>query len=258
MRSALIFAGAAGGLAWSLPALAPVVPSLAHALGVERRLEGADALALTFDDGPGAEATGKVLEVLAGADARATFFLVGEQVELRPSLAREIAAAGHEVALHGHRHRNSLRLTPRQFADDLERGHAAVAEATGVAPELYRPPYGILSAAALAIARRRLSPLLWSRWGRDWRSDATADSVHALVTRDLGAGDVLLLHDADEYGDPGCWRSTVAALPRILETARAAGLRVDSVSGSRAGSRAGRTSGGWRPSPSSADPPTSP
>lgn len=231
MRSAHIFAGAAGGIAWSLPALAPIVPIVADALGVDRRVESADALALTFDDGPSAVATAQVLDALDGVGAKATFFLVGEQVERRPALAREIAAAGHEVALHGHRHRNNLRLLPHLVADDLERGHSAVTDATGVAPSRYRPPYGVFSAGALAVARRRLAPLLWSRWGRDWRADATAASVHALATRDVSAGDVLLLHDADEYSDPGCWRSTVAALPRILETVAAAGLRIDSVAG---------------------------
>lgn len=67
-------------------------------------------------------------------------------------------------------------------------------------------------------------PTLWSRWGRDWSGAETPAAVAARVTRDLRAGDVLLLHDADWYSDRGSWRTTAAALPRILETVAASGL----------------------------------
>src|SRR5439155_8821651 len=155
MRASAIAAlGAAS--AWSLPALAPLVPPLCGALGVERRLEPArGAVALTFDDGPHPQGTPAVLEALERTGAVATFFLVGEQVERRPALAREITTAGHGIALHGHRHRNLLRVPPRALAEDLRRAGALIAEATGVAPRLYRPPYGIFSAAGLVLAERR-------------------------------------------------------------------------------------------------------
>src|SRR3954452_22020216 len=73
--------------------------------------DGGGYVALTFDDGPHPQGTPAIMEALAAAGARATFFLVGEQVERRPALAAELVAAGHEVALHGHRHRAMLRLT---------------------------------------------------------------------------------------------------------------------------------------------------
>jgi peptidoglycan-N-acetylglucosamine deacetylase len=219
-------AAAAGATTHFLPALATVSPRVAAALDVPLRLPLDDAVAITFDDGPHREGTPAVLDVLARAHARATFFLVGEQVEREPGLARELVAAGHEVALHGQRHRNQLRLTPRAIADDLQRGAAAIADATGEPPVLYRPPYGLFSAAGLAVTRRqRRAPLLWSRWGRDWTRRATGESVAALATRDLGPGDVVLLHDADHYSADGSWRRTVEALPRILEVAAERGLR---------------------------------
>jgi peptidoglycan/xylan/chitin deacetylase (PgdA/CDA1 family) len=183
-------------------------------------------VALTFDDGPHPEGTPAVLEELDRRGARATFFLVGEQVERRPALAAEIAAAGHGIALHGHLHRNLLRVAPRALASDLKRASTVIAEATGAVPELYRPPYGIFSPAALVLARRRgLRPLLWSRWGRDWRARATPASIAADVTRGLEAGDVLLLHDADFYSAEGSWRRTVAALPPVLDEIERLGLR---------------------------------
>lgn len=219
---------------WCSPALAPVVPAVARALRLPRRQADHGAVAVTFDDGPHPQGTPAVLEALRDAGARATFFLVGEQVERNPSLAAEIGAAGHTIALHGHRHRNSLRLTPRAFESDLARGIGAIAEATGEEPDIHRAPYGIYSAAAIeAVRRRGLRPLLWSRWGHDWRGSASARSVASELTRDLVGGDVLLLHDADHYSAPGSWRATAAALPEVLERIEVAGLTPTGLKGPR-------------------------
>jgi peptidoglycan-N-acetylglucosamine deacetylase len=200
---------------------------VAELLGLPRRIDRPDVAALTFDDGPDPKGTPAVLEALRERSATAIFFLCGEQVERDPALAAEIAAAGHTVALHGHRHRNMLRLPPRAFVDDLERGLAVIEDAVGVRPALYRPPYGIFSFPGIAEVRARgLEPLLWSRWGHDWRADRPPEAIASEATEDLTGGDVLLLHDADHYSDPGCWRGTVAALPAILERIEAAGLTV--------------------------------
>jgi peptidoglycan-N-acetylglucosamine deacetylase len=204
--------------AYWLPGAAAVCGPLRSALGVRDRLDTADRILLSFDDGPHPQATPAVLDLLGEAAVQATFFLVGEQVERWPQLAAEIASAGHEIALHCHRHRCLLRLTPRQARDDLRRAYAVIGETTGRMPRRYRPPYGIFNAAALALARsQRWQPLLWSTDGRDWQQRATADSIAARVTRGLRGGDVILLHDADHYSAPGSWRQTIAALPRILE-----------------------------------------
>ena len=223
--------GAGAGAAWALPALAPVIPSLAQALGSPRRREGAAGIALTFDDGPHPEGTPAVLELLAAAGAKATFFLVGEQVRAFPELAERIAAEGHEVAVHGDRHRVMLRMAPAMIAADLDRAQATIGELTGQRPRFHRPPLGIYSYPGLRIARQQgLEPLLWSRWGRDWSAKSTAGSISEMVTTDLSAGDVLLLHDADWYSDAGCWRNTVAALPTILERVNSSGLQFQTLS----------------------------
>src|SRR3954469_16502173 len=172
-------AGAAA--AWLGPGLAPHVPPLCRALGVPRRLSRA-SVTLTFDDGPHPEGTPAVLEALGSR--KAIFFMVGEQVERFPSLAAKVAAAGHEVALHGYRHRNQMRVTPRWLADDLERGAAAIEDATGHRPALYRPPYGIFTPAGLRLSRG-YDRLLWSKWGRDWRARTTPEEIARLATRDL-------------------------------------------------------------------------
>lgn len=219
---------------WCSPALAPVVPPVARALRLPRRHPEAGGVAVTFDDGPHPEGTPAVLEALREAGATATFFLVGEQVERNPALAAEIVAAGHVIAVHAHRHRSSLRLAPRTFEADVERGIDVIAEATGSVPDVHRAPYGIYSPAALAAVRRRgLHPILWSRWGHDWRGSATAESIAAEVTEGLRGGDVLLLHDADHYSARDSWRATAAALPAVLSRIEAAGLVPTTLKGPR-------------------------
>lgn len=209
---------ATGTVAHAGPALAPVVPSLGRALGIELRQEGAEGVALTFDDGPHPRGTPAVLEKLREGGAVATFFLAGEQVVRRPALVAEIVSAGHRVELHCHRHRNQLRLTPRQLLEDADRAKAAIEEAGGQAVSGYRPPYGIFSALGLrAVRGRGWRPLLWSRWGRDWAASATPASIARRAIAGVGAGDVVLLHDADYYSAPGSWARTAAALPIILE-----------------------------------------
>jgi peptidoglycan/xylan/chitin deacetylase (PgdA/CDA1 family) len=217
--------GAAAAVRHALPALAPVAPGLGEGLGIVMRQEDLDGVAITFDDGPHPHGTPAVLETLREHGAQATFFLAGEQVERRPSLAAEIAAAGHRVELHCHRHRNQLRLTPRMLLEDAERAKAAIEEASGQEIADYRPPYGIFSAAGLrAVRSRGWRPVLWSKWGRDWSRRATPESITRRVIADTRAGDVILLHDADYYSAPGSWVRTAAALPRILELLEARGL----------------------------------
>jgi peptidoglycan-N-acetylglucosamine deacetylase len=215
----------AAALAYAGPALAPVVPPIGGLLGLELRRGGEDGVALTFDDGPHPQGTPAILETLREADASATFFLAGEQVVQRPALVAEIVAAGHRVELHCHRHRNQLRLTPRQLLDDADRAKTAIEEAGGQPVQDYRPPYGIFSAPGLrAVLARGWRPLLWSRWGRDWKRNATPASIVRHATAGLRAGDIVLLHDADYYSAPGSWVRTVAALPIILEELEARGL----------------------------------
>jgi peptidoglycan-N-acetylglucosamine deacetylase len=218
---------AALGLAgYMLPALAAALPALRRPLGVEDRTASGRGFALTFDDGPHAQGTPAVLELLAGAGVHATFFLVGEQIARNPALAGEVVAAGHDVGVHCHRHRNLLRLAPVQVRADIDRATAALEDATGVSPLLYRPPYGVLNAAALHLARARgWRTLLWSHWGRNWEACATPDSIARRVTDGAGEGSVLLLHDADDYSAPGSWGRTLAALPQVLATLAERGLR---------------------------------
>lgn len=213
MRTRAGLSGALGAAAlWCGPGFAPHAPVLCRLLGVPRTLDRSSPT-LTFDDGPHPEGTPAVLSALGGV--RAIFFMAGEQVERFPDVAASVAAAGHEIGLHGYRHRNQMRVTPGWLREDLKRGHEAIANATGTEPRLYRPPYGIFTPAGLALTRQ-YEPLLWSKWGRDWRANTTAQEIAKLATRSLAPGDVILLHDADWYSSAGSHRRTAEAVRLIL------------------------------------------
>ncbi len=187
-------------------------------------------MGLTFDDGPHPEGTPAVLDALARCGATATFFVVGEQVRRHPGLLEEIVAAGHRLAVHGDRHVCQLRRTPRGLAADADRCAALVRAVQPGPVTHWRAPYGVFSAAGLALARRRgWQPLLWSRWGRDWTPRARPQEIARRAGAAATAGDVLLLHDADDYSATASWRRTVAALPRLIDHLQERGLRATAV-----------------------------
>lgn len=224
MRTRLGAALAAAGF-WTLPTLALASKEVAHLFGLQTHLEDARGVALTFDDGPHPQGTPAILDTLTQLGLRAAFFLTGEQVLRYPEVAREIAACGHTIGVHGHRHRLLTLRTPRATATDLRLACAAIEDAAGSTPGLYRPPYGVANPAVLLAARRAgLRPVLWARWGRDWERRASAASVAANASRGLRGGEILLLHDADHYAATGSWRATVAALPEIAKAVADAGL----------------------------------
>jgi peptidoglycan/xylan/chitin deacetylase (PgdA/CDA1 family) len=186
-----------------------------------------DHVALTFDDGPDPVSTPVFLDELDRLGWRATFFLLGSMVRPAPSLAVEIAARGHEVAVHGDGHCSHLRLTAFSIRDDVARGKDLIAAATGTEPVWFRPPYGTLSGGSLiAASRLGLRTVLWTTWGRDWRPEATAETVAADVTGGLRPGATVLLHDSDCTSAPGSWRAGVGSLSRLAEVFAARGLSV--------------------------------
>lgn len=187
-------------------------------------------LALTFDDGPDPRATPRLLDLLGERGVRATFFLLGTMAAAAPALAAEVAAAGHQIALHGHEHRMATWRGPRAAHDDLSRARDVIAAATGTAPRLFRPPYGVLSGGALLAARRLgLTPLLWTCWGREWTRHATVDSVRRTVLAGCTDGDTLLLHDSEATSTRGEFGLVLRALPALFDDWERRGLRVGPV-----------------------------
>jgi peptidoglycan/xylan/chitin deacetylase (PgdA/CDA1 family) len=156
--------------------------------------------------------------------------MLGTMARRSPGLVAEVAAAGHELAVHGDEHRNMLRRLPGPAADDIRRCRDTLAEITGVQPAWFRPPFGILSSGALRGAKRAgLATVLWTTWGRDWRKEATPESVTADVLRRYVAGGTILLHDSDCQSYPGSWRAALGALPRLADELATRRLEVGPV-----------------------------
>jgi peptidoglycan/xylan/chitin deacetylase (PgdA/CDA1 family) len=227
--------------AWALPALAGtlaglvhVAPSAAFLPGPRRRLLPDLAglgdpghVALTFDDGPSSRSTPVFLNLLREHDVKATFFVLGSQVERAPDVTREIVRHGHEIAVHGWDHRCLLLKGPRRTLAELRAAADIVESVTGERPRWFRPPYGVFSAASLVCVRKLdLTPILWSAWGFDWTRRATGVSVHRRVMKDLGGGGTVLLHDSDVASSPESWRSTLDAVPRLLDDCARLGYKV--------------------------------
>ncbi|TDD85098.1 polysaccharide deacetylase family protein [Actinomadura darangshiensis] len=221
----------ATGLAAAL--LAHALPAATWLSPVRRltpRLAGKGSpghVALTLDDGPDGSSTPLFLDALARAGCHATFFVLGSMLGRHPSVGRRIAAEGHEIAVHGWTHDNALTTRPGRVMAEMRRTVRLIEDVCGVTPAWYRPPYGALSAEGLLAARSSgLHPVLWTAWGRDWTASATPASVLATLMPDLDGGATVLLHDSDVTSAPGAWRSSLAALPDVVETCRATGLAV--------------------------------
>jgi peptidoglycan/xylan/chitin deacetylase (PgdA/CDA1 family) len=183
-------------------------------------------VALTFDDGPDPLVTPRVLDLLERYGMKATFFCVGAKVRAHPQLAAEIARRGHAVENHSDTHIHWFAaLGPWRISRDIARAQAAIADVTGARPLFFRAPNGFRNPwLDPLLARQGLRYVSWTRRGLDTvRRDAQA--VSAALTRDLAAGDVLLMHDGN------CGRTTqaepmvLAVLPVLLEHLRSHGLK---------------------------------
>lgn len=198
--------------------------------GIER-LQVADAVILTFDDGPSPEGTPETLAALDRLDVRATFFLVGEQIRRHPDLAKEMVKRGHDLALHCDRHVSQDRLTEKEALADLSGGIETFESVLSLRPRWYRPPYGRCSAAtASGCQEAGLEIVYWSSWGHDWEQ-VSAAHIAARVTRSLRPGAIVLLHDTAQFNPRATSQPTAEALPSVVGAARARGLRPTSLAG---------------------------
>jgi peptidoglycan/xylan/chitin deacetylase (PgdA/CDA1 family) len=231
-RAALV-AGAVVGAAATL-AVAQAGPGITgldrvRRLGFRRLAGQGDPghVALTFDDGPDPASTPEFLEVLADHGVRATFFMLGSMVARSPGLAADVAAAGHEIGVHGYEHRYLTTRWPQAVRSDLTRATDEIGAATGVRPRFFRPPYGVLSGPALlAVRELGLTPVLWGAWGREWTPGSTAQSIVRNVESNLEGGVTVLLHDVQA---PGVWQAVLAAVPPIIAECQRRGLAVGPV-----------------------------
>jgi peptidoglycan/xylan/chitin deacetylase (PgdA/CDA1 family) len=185
-------------------------------------------IALTFDDGPDPRWTPAILDRLAAAGARATFFCCGRAAARHPGLVRRAAALG-EVANHSWSHPDLGMMDATQVRAEIDRTHETLAAILGHPPRLFRPPYGNIRGAVLvAAAIHRYRLVLWSDVVQ--RAGATADRDVARLTDALAPGQILLAHDG--RGDRA---GVVERLPRLLTSLHRAGYAVTTITDLLAG-----------------------
>ena len=190
--------------------------------------EDTSSVALTFDDGP-SDDTGEILDMLCEQNLRATFFMVGRQVERYPEVARRVIGERHEVGNHSYSHPVYLYRSPRETRRQLKRAQDVINETTGVEPKLSRPPCGVRTPAYFSAAREmRLRTVQWSVAGFDWRRIGAAE-IALNVLRRVRAGSIILLHDGDSHLKSDR-RQTILSLPLIVEGLKARGLKVAPLS----------------------------
>lgn len=183
-------------------------------------------IAITVDDGPDPEVTPAVLALLDQHAVRASFFCVGERIAAHPQLAREILARGHSIENHSqrHLHRFSL-LGPRGLRAEIGEAQHSIAFATGAAPRFFRAPAGLRNPfLEPELARAGLTLASWTRRGFDTVA-RDPEAVLGRLTRGLGRGDILLLHDGHAARTAGGAPVILAVLPRLLAAVSAAGLK---------------------------------
>lgn len=193
------------------------------------------SIVMTFDDGPEPGQSESVLEALADGGATATFFLLSNRAAALPSLVREIAAAGHEIALHGVDHRPLNAFSPAEVRERTAAGRAALEDIVGVPLRWMRPPYGRQSPRRFqAVRAAGLMPVLWGSTSLD-SVDAPEDARIASVARGLKPGTILLCHDgragvADGVNDPPIPAFDRGTLTRrILDMYKTKGLNAQSL-----------------------------
>lgn len=157
-------------------------------------------VALTFDDGPDPEITPRLLDMLAEHDARATFFVIGRQLEKSVAIGKRMLDAGHELGNHSwHHSRLQNFYSAARHGVEIDRCAQLIKSVTGEAREpLYRPPVGLKSPAmARAAHQRNLTAVAWSIHSRD-TIIRDANTITRNVLRRIRPGDIVLLHDGHD------------------------------------------------------------
>jgi len=220
--AAAVAVGAAGLAVGAFTSGSPLLGPLVRRGRADRPMAS-----LTFDDGPG-PATPAVLDALAAAGVRATFFVLGRQAERYPELIARMRAEGHQVANHGYDHGILVFRGPRYLAAQLRRTERAVEDAAGpgTLTRLFRAPHGFRGPATWPTARAlgyRMAG--WTRGVWD-SADPGVEVIVERTVRALVPGAVVLLHNADGW-DPSRERAqTAAALPAICDSAASRGVRL--------------------------------
>ncbi len=177
-------------------------------------IEDKDGVFLTFDDGPTPGVTEWILATLAKYDAKATFFVLGKNVELYPDLYDKIVAAGHKVGNHTYSHQKGWGMPLERYLEDIDFA------ADVVQSELFRPPYARMTPSQMRAVAKHYKIVMWDIVSRDYNRTLSREACLRNVTRHLAPGSIVVFHDSEKS-----FRNMSYALPRTLERIKQMGLK---------------------------------
>lgn len=173
---------------------------------------------LTFDDGPTPVVTPWVLEQLEEAEAKATFFCLGRNVDKYPDIYRQILSTGHSVGNHSYSHLKGFRSSVRRYMEDI---HLA---SDMIDSKLFRPPYGRILPGQVKAVLEQYDIIMWDVLSIDYNSGLSGERVLRNVTKNVKPGSIIVFHDSDKAAD-----NLYYALPRTLEYLKQAGYSMRSI-----------------------------
>lgn len=190
------------------------------------------ALVLTFDDGPGSRLTPLIMRILAENNAKATFFLLGRNIENREAIVSQLADQGHQICSHGYEHLHHWKVSPLRSLNDIKRGWQAIDSALAAqrSPYAFRPPNGKLNLVSwIYLLIRRVPIIYWtSDIGDTWAQDKRINErVTALAEESEGA--VVLAHDFDRVNE-NVSKMVLESVELALAQAREKGMQILTVS----------------------------
>ena len=175
----------------------------------------ANCVAITYDDGPGAE-TNRLLDKLKAKNAHASFMVLAPSAEQHPELLKRMKAEGHTIGNHTKSHRQLNTLSYEQVSQEIDAGNAAIKKATGQGTRWVRPPYGATNATVDQVTRDKgVSQALWDVDTVDWK-DRNSEHVCSSAVQGARAGSIVLMHDIHP--------TTVDAADCVIDGLRAKGL----------------------------------
>ncbi|ULT59934.1 polysaccharide deacetylase family protein [Neobacillus drentensis] len=184
------------------------------------------AVAITFDDGPNPIYTPEVLDIFAKAEGKATFFMIGEQMERYPEIVKEVAEQGHEIGNHTFSHPKLSELSPADCLSEIERNEEIIQELTGQLPVVFRPPYLDYNNDTISILKDKGYPMIGAlnMEAQDWEQPGV-EHILSASKKCVRNGSILIFHDG--FGDRS---QTIQAVKKLVFELKSEGYQLLTVS----------------------------
>ena len=182
------------------------------------RIDGGDGVYLTFDDGPTPGVTEWILATLRKYNAKATFFVLGKNVEMYPDLYQMILDEGHKVGNHTYSHQKGWGMSLERYLEDVDFAGDIVQT------ELFRPPYAQITRAQMRAVAKRYKIIMWDIVSRDYNQKLSREGCVNGVLKYIAPGSIVAFHDSEKS-----FRNMSYALPRTLEHVKNMGLECKAI-----------------------------